>query len=97
MNNEILIFISEIAMPFIFTAISIYVVPVATKFINDKQLNQAVKIAVEGIEQYMTTSEGTAKKQAVKDYVLSKFDISNEELNILIEAAVFEINNNTKK
>ncbi len=93
MTNQILIFINEIAIPFIFSAISIYVLPVAKDFINEKQLNDAVKIAVEGVEQYMSTAEGSAKKQAVKDFVLSKFQVSNDQLNILIEAAVFELNN----
>lgn len=93
MNNEILIFLTEILIPIVTSGVFIYVVPIVTKFINNYQLNQAVKVAVESVEQYMSTAEGAVKKQTAKDYVLSKFLISDDELNILIEAAVFEINN----
>lgn len=93
MNNEFLIFLTEIAFPLVFSVFSLYVAPTITSFINENQLNQAVDIAVIGVEQYMTTAEGSAKKQAVKDYVLSKFELSDDQLDILIEAAVFELNN----
>ncbi len=93
MTNEILIFITEIAIPFIFSAISIYVLPNVKDFITEKQLNHAVKIAVEGVEQYFSTSEGLDKKQIATDYIQSKFQIDDDQLNILIEATVFEMNN----
>lgn len=93
MTNEILIFITEIAIPLIFSSISIYVLPNIKDFVNEKQLNQAVKIAVEGVEQYMSTAEGLDKKQMAKDYIQSKFYIDDNQLDILIEATVFEMKN----
>lgn len=93
MNYEFFMFINEIAIPFVFSAISIYVLPIVKNFIIEKDLNSAVKIGVEAVEQYMLTQEGSVKKQAVKDFVLSKFDISDQQLDILIESAVFELNN----
>lgn len=92
MSNEILIFITEIAIPFVFSMFSIYVAPKVTDYVTEKQLNNAVKIAVEGVEQYMTSQEGLDKKLAVFNYVQSQFKIDDDQLNILIEAYVFEMN-----
>lgn len=92
MTNQFLIFVSEIALPLLGSAISIYILPIINDFIVEKQLHQAVKLAVEAVEQYMSTAEGDEKKEAVKDYILSKFNISDSQLNMLIEATVFEMN-----
>lgn len=92
MTNQILIFLSEIAFPLLGSAISIYVLPILNHFITEKQLQQAVKLAVEGVEQYMLTAEGEDKKKAVKEYILTKYNVSEAELNMLIESAVFDLN-----
>lgn len=92
MSNEILIFITEIAIPFVFSMFTIYVAPKVNNFVTEQQLNNAVKIAVEGVEQYMTTDEGLDKKLAVFNYVQSQFKIDDDQLNILIEAYVYEMN-----
>ena len=62
------------------------------------QLYQYVKIAVKAAEQIYNTTDpdgnkGQAKKQYVKDFLLSKgYDINLEEIDAMIEAAVLEIN-----
>lgn len=93
MNNEILIFITEIAIPLVCSGISMYVLPKINAFVTEKNLKEAVKIAVEGVEQYIGTTEGYTKREAVESYILSRFDIDDEDLQMLIESAVYELRN----
>lgn len=71
------------------------------KYLNAKVGNEDlqkyfgwIKIAVQGIEQIMGPGGGLSKKEAAIKYIAEKFGskISPEDLNKLIEAAVFEMN-----
>lgn len=56
-----------------------------------------VKMAVDAAEQIFGAGKGTEKKQFVIDYLASKgltvdTNVLSDELNAMIEAAVFELN-----
>lgn len=92
MSIQFLTFACEIAIPLIFSAISLYLLPFLTNFINEFQLNHAVFLAVEAVEQYMDSAEGDDKKTAVENYILNAWDVDIDQLDMLIESAVFEMN-----
>lgn len=57
------------------------------------ELEQWVKFSVKAAEQiFNTPGLGKEKKDYVKNQVMKKFTISEEELDILIEAFVEELN-----
>ena len=60
--------------------------------IRKYKLEKAVFIAVKAAEQvFKGTGLGEKKKQDVIDFITSKFKVTREELDRLIESAVFEM------
>lgn len=65
----------------------------AIRFIKKHELEEWVKFAVQSAEQvFNTPGLGKQKKEYVKTVVKEKFKITDEELDVLIEAKVEELN-----
>jgi hypothetical protein len=60
---------------------------------NYAKLLQAIKLAVQAAEQLFPDSGvGAKKKQWVRDLITSQFKVSNEDVERLLEAFVYELN-----
>lgn len=82
-------FITEILIPLLCFVLTIYVIP----FLKEKKIYNYVKIAVEAAEQMFNESgKGKEKFDYVKEWVQSKFRISDEDLKNIIESVVYNIN-----
>lgn len=87
--------IIEAVFALIAAIISVVVVPYIksrTTAAQQAEIAEWVRIAVEAAEQIFDTSAGTDKKEYVCNFLTSKgFDITTDELDKLIEAAVLEL------
>lgn len=92
MTETILFFIAELLIPVVISGFTIFIMPVIKRFIDNHHLKQLVTIAVAAAEQYLQTEDGYVKLEAVKDYILARVDIEEEDLIMLIEATIYELN-----
>lgn len=73
-----------------------YIIPLLKQSLSSKQLENvrlAVNTSVRAAEMLFSTEQGEAKKKWVLDYLASQNIVVNEEqLNALIEEAVYELN-----
>lgn len=94
MDIEIII---KVIIPIIGAVITYLIVPFIkskTTIEQQKNIEFWVEIAVNAAEQIFGSGLGEKKKQYVIDFLNSKgINITEKELDILIEAAVFEMNN----
>lgn len=103
MNGEIFVQISIAVMTLIGLIITYVVSPLIKSKADAEKLSKAeywVKIAVQAAEQVLKTHDPTgAKRKAEVLKFLAKFDIelTDEQLDTLIESAVYEINKNKDK
>jgi len=90
MNREIVLLLVE----FLIRLAVLIIVPLAYKLLKKYNLEKAVKEAVWAAEQLLKKNDPTGEKRKyfVKTYILDRFKISEEELDVLIEAAVRELN-----
>jgi hypothetical protein len=95
MNREIVLLLVE----FLIRLAVLIIVPLAYKLLKKYNLEKAVKEAVWAAEQLLKKNDPTGEKRKyfVKTYILDRFKISEEELDVLIEAAVRELNIIQKK
>ena len=83
------VIILECITVLIMAIVTYYVVP----FLKDKKLYQYVCIAVKAAEQiYNETGMGKQKFNYVKEWIKSKFKVSDKGLKNIIESAVYEMN-----
>lgn len=97
MNTDAIVQIGTIIIALIGAVITYIVVPYIKANTTEKQRENAkfwVKVAVSAAEQiYKEKGSGKNKKQYVLEFLNSKgIKITEEQLNVLIEAAVFELN-----
>ena len=65
-----------------------YIIP----YLKKHKLYEAVKTAVQAAEQiYNAEGMGAVKFRSVKDWVKTKFNVSDEDLKNIIESAVYEL------
>lgn len=90
MNREIVLLLVE----FLIRLAVLIIVPLAYKLLKKYNLEKAVKEAVWAAEQLLKKNDPTGEKRKyfVKTYMLDRFKISEEELDVLIEAAVRQLN-----
>ena len=73
-----------------------YIIPLLKQSLSSKQLENvrlAVNTSVRAAEMLFSTEQGEAKKKWVLDYVASQnIVVDEEQLNALIEEAVYELN-----
>lgn len=82
-------FIIKIIIPLLCTILTVYIIPM----LKQKKLYDAVVIAVKAAEQiYAQSGMGQEKFEYVKDWVKSKFNVSDEDLKNIIESTVYELN-----
>lgn len=100
--NDVSFFILKIVVSIAVSLITIYVVPAIKKYTESKEndaIMQVVVAAVKAAEQTITGSgKGSVKKEQVLEWVHdwlndNKIYISEEQLEQLIESAVYAMNN----
>ena len=73
-----------------------YIIPLLKQSLSSKQLDNvrlAVNTSVRAAEMLFSTEQGAAKKKWVLDYLASQnIVVDEEQLNALIEEAVYELN-----
>lgn len=90
MPKEIIMVIVEYALRMIIMAIGFYTL----RFIKQYNLEKWVEFSVRAAEQLADVGiiDLGERKEYVKQQILNKFKISEEELDVLIEASVQELN-----
>lgn len=90
MNKDILL----LAMEFIIRLVIIAIVPVGVSYVRKYNLQKYISTVVLAAEQLFkkTDPDGTKRKTWVKENILNRFKIDPIDLDILIEAAVKELN-----
>lgn len=89
---------TELIFELVLTIISLIASKYLIPWLKEKRMFHAAKIAVEAAEQIFTeTKAGKEKFEQAKAWLLSKFNLSEEEAKKLIEAAVYNINKEKKK
>jgi len=90
MDKQVILLIAE----FLIRLFVLLLLPKIYKWIKQYNLEKAIKDAVWGAEQLFKKNDPTGEKRKafVQEYILERFKISEEELNILIEAFVKELN-----
>lgn len=78
-----------VVIPFVLFVVAGYLV-ITNR--NENIINW-VKIAVKAAEQLFEHGDNAAKFDYVSSFIAEKFKISTEDLETLIESAVYEINN----
>lgn len=90
MPKEVLMAIIEYAVRMVVLVIGVYVI----QFIKQYNLEKWVDFSVGAAEQLANAGiiDFNERKEYVRQSILDKFNISDEELDILIEASVEELN-----
>ena len=90
MDKQIILLIVE----FLIRLFVLLLIPKIYKWIKQHNLEKAIKDAVWAAEQLFKKNDPTGEKRKafVQEYILERFNISEDELNILIEAFVKELN-----
>jgi len=99
MNGEAFVNIGTALIALVGAIITYVVVPYIKSKTTEKQRDNAefwVQVAVGAAEQiYKEKGQGKLKKKYVLNFLNSKgIDIDDEQLDVLIEAAVYELNKN---
>lgn len=82
-------FIVKIIIPLLCTVLTVYIIP----YFKDKKIYDSVKIAVQAAEQiFKESGMGTEKFIYVKEWITTKFKITDDDLKNIIESAVYELN-----
>lgn len=83
--------IIKLIIPLLCTIITCYVIP----YFKSKNLYDSVKTAVQAAEQiYNISGMGATKFAYVKDMIMKKFELTDDDLKAMIESAVYELNKN---
>ena len=90
MDKQVILLIME----FLIRLLALLLIPKIYKWIKQHNLEKAIKDAVWAAEQLFKKNDPTGEKRKafVQEHILERFKISEEELNILIEAFVKELN-----
>jgi hypothetical protein len=80
-------FIIEIILPVVSLLVSIYIIP----WLKEKRVYEFVKSVVKATEQLSKTLNIDDKFKYAAEAIKKKFNLSDEDMERLIEAAVFEI------
>jgi len=90
MDKQVILLIME----FLIRLFVLLLLPKIYKWIKQHNLEKAIKDAVWAAEQLFKKNDPTGEKRKafVQEYILERFKISKDELNILIEAFVKELN-----
>ena len=90
MDKQVILLIVE----FLIRLFVLLLLPKIYKWIKQHNLEKAIKDAVWAAEQLFKKNDPTGEKRKafVQEYILERFNISKDELNILIEAFVKELN-----
>lgn len=90
MDKQVILLIAE----FLIRLFVLLLLPKIYKWIKQYNLEKAIKDAVWAAEQLFKKNDPTGEKRKafVQEYILERFKISEDELNILIEAFVKELN-----
>ena len=90
MDKQVILLLME----FLIRLFILLLLPKIYKWINQHNLEKAIKDAVWAAEQLFKKNDPTGEKRKafVQEHILERFKISEEELNILIEAFVKELN-----
>ncbi len=96
MKEILFTFVSELLLPITISSFICIVLTFLKQLVGENNLNKMVYMAIKGVEQYLSGEDGYSKLEAVKDYVMSRVDIEEEELTLLIESLVFEMNKDKK-
>lgn len=90
MDKQVILLIVE----FLIRLFVLLLLPKIYKWIKQHNLEKAIKDAVWAAEQLFKKNDPTGEKRKafVQEYILERFKISEDELNILIEAFVKELN-----
>lgn len=91
MNEVTLILITKIVVlitccSFIFVIMNI----IKEKYYEQKLYN-LVKMSIKGAEQYLKGEDGYTKLELVKDFVMTRIEVDEEDLNILIESIIYDL------
>lgn len=81
----------EIVLSFLALLASRYIIP----WIKEKRIYQVALLAVEAAEQVLSTEDGAGKVkfEEVKKYLCKKFKLSDEDVERIIESAVYNMKN----
>lgn len=90
MDKQVILLIAE----FLIRLFVLLLLPKIYKWIKQYNLEKTIKDAVWAAEQLFKKNDPTGEKRKafVQEYILERFKISEDELNILIEAFVKELN-----
>lgn len=89
MPKEILLTVVEYAIRIIILVVGTYII----RFVRQHDLEKWVKFCVQAAEQiFDAPGLGKEKKEYVRQRITEKYKISEDDLDILIEAAVEELN-----
>ncbi len=90
MDKQVILLIAE----FLIRLFVVLLLPKIYKWIKQYNLEKTIKDAVWAAEQLFKKNDPTGEKRKafVQEYILERFKISEDELNILIEAFVKELN-----
>ena len=88
--------LAKVVFPLAGTLITFYLIPLIKEHASEKRLDQIkewAKIGVEAAEKiYQTTGQGTTKKGLVRNFLENKgVDLTEQEMNMLIESAVTQL------
>lgn len=84
-------FVCKILIPILCAILTMYIIPL----LKEKKLYGYVTIAVQAAEQIFKQSGlGEQKFDYVKQWITEKFRIREEDLEKIIESAVYELNKN---
>lgn len=89
--------VAQYIIPFVVGAVALVIVPPVKEWLKMKNVYDYVVIGVKAAEQIFNSKEGQKKYEYVKEWVQDKFNITDEELKMLIEAVVLEINKDDNK
>lgn len=98
--DELMVKIIELAIVIVFTLIARYVVPFIKQLTENEKIAAAtswIQDAVDAAEQTMKANKGHEKKAVVTEYLkkiltAKNISISDDQLDTMIEAAVFAMN-----
>lgn len=90
MNREVILLIAE----FLIRLFVIVALPMLYKLVKKHKLEKTIQNAVWAAEQLFKKNDPTGEKRRayVENYILKRFNISEEELRMLIESFVKELN-----
>lgn len=92
MNEFVFTFITDLLLPISISTFICIILTHLKGIIGEKNLNKLVLTAIKAVEQYLKEEDGYSKLEAVKDHVMARVDVDEDDLILLIESLVFEMN-----